>query len=150
MPFAAALQASVRTMSKAQQLIGLDSSFIMRLLIGEPAAQAKKAVAELDKMKSEGRKAAVSDLVASEVYFALQYHYNVPKEHAIKQLHLFLSSPEIVPLGHALSILKQANLSRAKPGFVDRMINAEYIDNTAGMMTFEKAASKLARVTIPE
>ena len=92
-------------MSQVSNLIGLDTSFVLRLLVGEPKAQAKRAVAQLDIIRSEGKRCAVSDLVVSETYFALQYHYEVPKQRALDALKAFLESPEIVPIGESLAIL---------------------------------------------
>jgi predicted nucleic-acid-binding protein len=128
---------------------GLDTSFILRLLLGEPTDQAERAVEKLDEMKGRGEKGAVSDLVVSEAYFALQYHYGVPKQLALNKLKEFLQSPEIQATGQSLDVLAQSNLGRAKPGFVDRLIHAEYLQTTSGMLTFEKAAAKLNKVTIP-
>lgn len=136
-------------MSSPSQRVGLDTSIVLRLLIGEPAAQAAKAVAMLDKLRAEGKRGVVSDLVAGEAYFALRYHYEVPKQLALDKLREFMGSPEVEPTGQALSILAQPNLGKAKPGFVDRMIHAQYLQTASCMMTFEKAAAKLAQVAIP-
>lgn len=133
----------------SQQRVGLDTSFVLRLLVGEPSAQARKAVAQLDALRASGCRAAVSDLVISETYFALQYHYGVPKQLALDQLKAFLESPEILSTGEALDILRQPGLGKAKPGFVDRLIHANYLRESAGMLTFEKAAAKLPNVTLP-
>lgn len=129
---------------------GLDTSFVLRLLLGEPIDQAVKAVEKLDELKGRGDKGAVSDLVVSEAYFALQYHYGVPKQLALNKLREFLQSSEIEATGQSLGILARANLGRAKPGFIDRMIHAEYLQTSSGMLTFEKAAAKLNKVTIPD
>lgn len=137
-------------MSGQLQRVGLDTSIVLRLLIGEPAAQAAKAVAMLDALRASGKRGIVSDLVVSEAYFALQYHYEVPKQLALDKLREFLESPEIEHTGQALSILTQPSLGKAKPGFVDRLIHAQYLQMSSGMMTFEKAAAKLPQVTIPK
>lgn len=137
-------------MSVQSQRVGFDTSIVLRLLIGEPAAQATKAVAMLDELRASGKKGVVSDLVVTEAYFALQYHYEVPKQLALDKLREFLESPEVETTGQALSILAQPNLSKAKPGFVDRLIHAQYLQTASGMMTFEKAAAKLPQVTIPK
>lgn len=60
-------------------MVGLDSSVVLRLLIGEPVELAEVAQAFLDELFELGKKAVISDLVVSEVYFALQYHYQVPQ-----------------------------------------------------------------------
>ena len=129
--------------------MGLDTSFVLRLLLGEPVAQAEKATAQMDELRSNGQRAAVCDLVFSEAYFALQHHYEVPKQIALDKLREFLESPEIVATGEAASILAQSGLGKAKPGFVDRLIHAHYLRETSGMVTFEKAATKLPGVILP-
>ena len=130
------------------KLTGLDTSFVLRLLTGEPEEQATLAVKQLDYIVAEGGNVAVSDLVVAEAYFALQYHYNVPKQVALNSLQSFLESPDVVPLGHSMAVLKEPNLSKAKPGFVDRMIHAVYLNESNGMLTFEKSAKKLPGVTV--
>ena len=135
-------------MNRAGNLIGLDTSFVLRLLVGEPAIQAKRAVARLDEIRSQGKQCAVSDLVVSETYFALQYHYEVPKQLALDTLKAFLESPEIVSLGESLAILQQSDLGKSRPGFVDRIIHAEYTRATSMMLSFEKSAGKLPGVSL--
>lgn len=103
----------------------------------------------LDELRTSGKQGVVSDLVVSEVYFALQYHYEVPRQLDLDKLREFLDSPEIMATGQALSILAQPNLGTAKPGFVDRIIHAQYLQTASGVMTFEKAAAKLPQVTLP-
>ena len=137
-------------MSSASQRVGLDTSFLLRLLIGEPTAQARRAIAALDALRAEGKRGVVNDLVVSEAYFALQHHYAVPKQLDLNTLREFLESPEIEGTGAALEILTQPNLGKAKPGFVDRIIHAQYLQTASGMLTFERAAERLPQVTIPE
>jgi len=128
--------------------VGLDTSVILRLLIGEPAAQTSAAVAFLDEAQRRGERAVVSDLVISEAYFALQFHYGVSKADALASLASLLSTGEIVATGHASEVLAQRGLATAKPGFVDRLIHAEYAATDCTMATFEKASGKLASVTV--
>lgn len=48
---------------------GLDTSVVLRLLLGQPADQAARAVAFLDERSRGGHHAAVSDLVVAETGF---------------------------------------------------------------------------------
>lgn len=128
--------------------VGLDSSVVLRLLIGEPIKQAEAAQAFLDELFEAGEKAVISDLVVSEVYFALQYHYQVPKAEALASLAVLFGSGEILASGHADAVLKTKNLAGSKPGFVDRLIHAEYEAQAGGMATFEKKASRLVGVRV--
>jgi predicted nucleic acid-binding protein len=58
--------------------VALDTSVILRLLTGEPEALAGRALVEVQELPRGGEALVVSDLVVSEVYFALQYHYDMP------------------------------------------------------------------------
>lgn len=124
-------------------MIGLDTSVVIRLLVGEPADQTARANELLDELFEDGKRAAVSDLVVSETYFALQHHYKVPKAEALIALKQFLAASEIEASGGVLEVLQTPRLASAKPGFVDRLIHQEYLEAAGEMATFEKSAAKL-------
>jgi predicted nucleic-acid-binding protein len=127
---------------------GLDTTVVVRLLVGEPVAQARRARTFLDELFETGEQAAVSDLVVSEVYFALHYHYQVPKAEALASLRSLLHSGEVKGTGAAPIVLKTKNLASAKPGFVDRLIHQGYAAEGQGMATFEKKSRRLAEVRV--
>ena len=123
---------------------GLDTSFIIRLLIGAPPEQAAKAQESLARCLERGDRPKVTDLVIVEAYFALQSHYHVPKTEALRALQHLLESGDVEPVGFALEVLqKTPGLASAKPGFVDRVIHAEIRNHGAQLLTFEKAAARL-------
>lgn len=62
--------------------IGLDTSVVLRLLVGVPAAQARAAQRRLERAIERGESVIVCDLVIAEAYYALQFHYDVPKADA--------------------------------------------------------------------
>ena len=126
----------------------LDTSVLLRLLIGEPEKQAQKAQAALEAISQSGGQAIVSDLVLSETYFALQYHYQVPKKEALSTLRQVTQSEEIECSDIARSVLAHPNLHSANPGFVDRLIHTQYKATGSPMLTFEKAAKKLDQVKV--
>jgi predicted nucleic-acid-binding protein len=127
---------------------GLDTSVVLRLLLGQPADQAARAVAFLDELARAGHRAVVSDLVASETYFALQHHYGVSKQEALMGLRQLFADGEIEPLGAVAGVLVVEGLASAKPGFVDRLIHGAYAGSADEMATFEKAAGKLKSVRV--
>jgi predicted nucleic acid-binding protein len=127
---------------------GLDTSVVLRLLTGEPKDQALAAAEFFTDLVDKGIRPCVSDQVISETYFALCYHYEAPKPEALKALAAFVNGGEVVCLGVSGEILKQANLAKPSPGFVDRVIHAQYLASGAGMVTFEKSAAKLPDVTL--
>jgi predicted nucleic acid-binding protein len=122
---------------------GLDTSVILRLLTGEPDAQARNALAEVQALIARGVTLLVSDLVVSEVYFALQHHYAVPKDEALSLLARLFAEGGIKAMGSAAAVLTINDLATANPGFVDRLIHAEYLKYTREVLTFEKAAARL-------
>jgi predicted nucleic acid-binding protein len=127
---------------------GLDTSVVLRLLLGQPADQAARAVAFLDNLARGGHHAVVSDLVVAETYFALQHHYGVSKQDALLGLRQLFAAGEIRPLGAAAEVLSSDGLASAKPGFVDRLIHGTYVTAADGMVTFETAARKLKSVRL--
>ena len=128
--------------------IGLDTSVVLRLLTGEPEDQAGHAFTEIQQLIRRGNILVVSDLVVSEVYFALQHHYRVPKVNALSLLADFLNTSSIKTLGSAATVLTVPHLATKKPGFVDRLIHAEYLQTAKATLTFEKAAGRLPDVRV--
>ena len=127
---------------------GLDTSVVLRLLLGQPPDQAARAVGFLNELSREGRRAMVSELVAAEVYFALQHHYGVTKQDALTGLRRLFADGEIEPLGAVAEVLATDGLASAKPGFVDRLIHGAYAAAADEMVSFEKAAGKLKSVRV--
>jgi predicted nucleic acid-binding protein len=128
--------------------VGLDTSLVLRLLLGRPVEQSQRAIAFLEEVARRGDHAVVSDLVVAETYFALQYHYNVPKKEALAALRQMFADGEIESQGVAAEVLATEGLASAKPGFVDRLIQGAYISTGGSMATFEKAARKLKSVRV--
>lgn len=120
--------------------IGLDTSVVVRLLVGEPAAQAEAARLRLVAAIEAREPALVSDLVASETYYALHYHYGVPKPAARALLYRFLTSG-VATLDPAAS-LSAFDLS-ADAGLVDRLIHSRYRSLGAITLTFEQKQGRL-------
>lgn len=125
--------------------IGLDTSVLLRLLVGAPPEQAQRALGFLRNCLAEGIRVVASDLVVSEAYFALHAHYGVPKHEAVDSLLEMLRSGLVEPAdGPAiLAVLATTARASAKPGFVDRLIHAQYARGAAGIATFERAAKRL-------
>jgi len=129
--------------------IGLDTSVVLRLLTGEPDAQAQVALEWVLKAKAQKTRLIISDLVVSEAYFALQHHFKVSKADALKHLSLLLTSGEFEADGVVAGVLALPGLATAKPGFVDRLIHEHYLRGQANRIaTFEKATRSLPRVEL--
>lgn len=128
--------------------VGLDTSVVLRLLIGQPAEQTARATTFLDSLARRGGRAVVSDLVVAEVCFALQYHYGVSKRDALAGLRRLFESGEIESDGVAAELLAAGHAATAKPGFVDRLIHGAYLRGAGSMASFEKASGKLQSVQV--
>jgi predicted nucleic acid-binding protein len=128
--------------------VGLDTSVVLRLLTGQPVAQAATAVAFLDDLRRRGDRPVLSDLVVAETYYALQYHYGTRKAHALEALHRLFEDGEIESMGEAGDVLRTSGLASAKPGFVDRLIHRAYVAAGGRMATFENASAKLSSVIV--
>jgi predicted nucleic acid-binding protein len=124
--------------------VGLDTCVILRLLIGEPDAQAKQARKYLEDCYLSGVIVYITDLVVAETYHALCHHYSVPSQEATDVLSEFLASPMVTPSGHALTVLCEYQGIGA--GFVDRLIRSEVLEKAQEIVTFDKKFAQLPNV----
>ena len=129
--------------------VGLDSSVVVRLLTGEPPSLALAALRRVEEAHTAGVEILASDLVVSECYLALQHHYGVAKAHAIEALRgRFARESPLRSLGAAAAVLERHALASRQPGFVDRLIHAEFVEEVEEMWTFERAGAKLAETRL--
>ena len=130
-------------------IVGLDTSIVLRLLTGEPNELARQAVQRITGLLAKGDSFAVSDLVAAETYYALQFHYKMPKNEALAALILLGKEGSGIRFSaEAEKVLKTPQLAKANPGFVDRLIHAGYQQVGQSMLTCENAAIKLGGVEV--
>jgi len=130
---------------------GLDTSIVVRLLTGLPPAQTWRATAlVVQEARAAGRPVMVSDLVVAEAYFALHDHYGVPKEDAARSLLALLLSGSVSPEpgSRAVYALQSSLGGTKKPGFVDRLIHAQYERLGRRLVSFERAARKLKNAIV--
>jgi len=113
--------------------IGLDTSVL--LLIGVPKAQAQAAQRRLEQAIEDGEPVFVCDLVLAEAYYALQFHYGVPKAEARAMLLGFARSgvAAVEPRGAASALT-----STGGAGLVDRFIHSRHRALGATTVTFER------------
>ncbi|HET7294243.1 MAG TPA: PIN domain-containing protein [Vicinamibacteria bacterium] len=130
--------------------VGIDTSVVLRLLVGSPPEQATAALTFVKRCRLTGRRVVVSDLVISEACFALHAHYAVPKSEAISALLEMLASGLVEPADGPLvaEVLERVRRAPAKPGFLDRLIHAQYSRVPAAMATFERAGKRLPGTTV--
>lgn len=122
---------------------GLDTSVVVRLLVSEPPALAAKAKDFVEAALDEGHLFYISDLAVSETYFVLQHHYGKTKESAISSIREIRKTPGFHFSPEAKAALDTPDAWKASPGFVDRMIAAEYAAKGFTTVSCEKDFRKL-------
>jgi predicted nucleic acid-binding protein len=122
--------------------IGLDTSVVLRLLIGEPRAQMEVARRRIERALIAGEEVVVTDLVIAEAFHALRHHYGVPEAVALGQLREFVGSgiANVDPVG-ARQALDPA--ARERAGVVDRLIVARHRALGATTATFDRRQARL-------
>lgn len=128
--------------------IGLDTSVVLRLILGEPTGQAEAARLWITGVLKAGNTTVVSDLVIAETYHALIYHYRLNKKEALGAIFQMLISRTVMAAGQAAAVLLEDKLATATPGFVDRLIHAGYLAEGDQWATFEKGASKMPKTMV--
>ncbi len=121
----------------------LDTSVVVRLLVGEPVDQYREATRFLKEQLAAQAVVHVSDLVLAESYFALQSYYHLSKADALAALALFAEHSGVTVPPVALAVLAHPKLATAKPGFVDRLIHGNSHSAGHTLVTFETGARRL-------
>lgn len=126
----------------------LDTSVVLRLLMGEPESLAKRAADFLTERLAADSTVQVCDLVLAEAYFALQHYYGMPKAESLAALAMFTQHSGIAITPTAKAVLALPKLATAKPGFVDLLIHRAGQMEGRTLITFEKSAKKLAGTVV--
>lgn len=121
----------------------LDTSFVLRILTVSPEPQLTLALSFYEEQRQAGNALFISDLVLSECYFALQFHFGFTKADALAALKALTAQSPITITPSARLVFDLPNLSQMKPGFIDRLIHGAAREEKHTLVTFEKAAKKL-------
>ena len=124
-------------------MTGLDTSVVLRLVMGDPPDLAAAAQAFFDEAFAPGGTPhLLSDVVVAESYHSMRHHYAVPHDVAIAALGALVNDRvRVRALGVAAEAL--AGATAPKPGVVDRLLHAEYTAAGAETATFDKALARL-------
>lgn len=123
--------------------VGLDTSVILRLLVGKPAAEARAARERVQAAHEHGDSILVTDLGIAEAYFALHYHYGIPKAEARAKL-LAMATSRVVTLSPPEAVW--ALEPSAGAGLVDRLIHARHQASGVVSWTFDRKMGALEGV----
>ena len=117
-------------------IIGLDTSVVVRLLVGLPERDFRLARKRLEDAYEAGDIVLISDLVLAEAFHALRYHYEVPEFEVRARLADFVESG-LALLEPAAGV--RALRSRGGAGLMDRMIHERYLSLDAVTLNKRRA-----------
>ena len=121
---------------------GIDTSVLVRLLVGEPADAFDDCVRKLSAMiEDDGAEIFASNQVIGEAYVAVQHHYDIDRSDARAGLKDVLSSGLVAPLnGHAVFEALEAGIGA---GLFDRLIADEYTRAGMEVLTLDRRMAAL-------
>ena len=125
--------------------LGLDTSVVLRLLIGQPADLALVARQRLEQAHAASDTVVVTDLVLAESYYALVHHYQLDKDQARLLLQRMATSGAVqIDPPEAVVALEAA----AGAGLVDRLILHRHRSLQASTLTFDRALGAAGAVRL--
>ena len=130
-------------MSETVLNYGLDTSALLRILTGEPSSLAVKCALRIQSIFKSGGTVSISDLVVSEAYYALQFHYQKPKEAALEAFRTLFSTQGFECSEAVRDALATKDLAHANPGFADRVIAGDYLARGRITLSCEKSFRRL-------
>ena len=122
---------------------GLDTSAVLRLLMCEPPSLAQKVKDRVNALLADGHDFEMSDLVVSEIYYALQDYYGLSKKEAIELIRAVANTPGFSVSQGVRSALELPGLHKAAPGFMDRVLAAGYASKGRVTISCDKDFRKL-------
>ncbi len=121
---------------------GIDTSVLVRLLVGEPAADFEECVRTLSALiEDDGAEIFASNQVIGEAYVAVQHHYAVPRADARTGLRDVLRSGLIAPL-NGRAVLEALDATDGA-GLFDRLIADEYTRAGMEVLTLDRRMAAL-------
>jgi predicted nucleic acid-binding protein len=122
---------------------GIDTSVLVRLVIGRPAAEFQAARTRLLGLHSISNiPIVVSSLVIAETYAVLQHHYGFTKTASSAALRLVFTSGLLEPLDGGEVMM--AISSSTEPGLADRLIALDYQKHGRHVLTFDRKMARLS------
>lgn len=121
---------------------GVDTSILVRLVVGEPRRDFERCVSELSALvEDQGYEVFASNPVIGEAYAALIHHYGIAGPDARSGLRDILTSGLIAPLnGQAVLDALSAD---SGPGLFDRLIIDDYAHARLETLTLDQRMASL-------
>lgn len=116
---------------------GIDTSVLVRLLTGEPAADFAATVSKLTALRATRTEPILAaNIVIAEAYAVVQHHYGVSKTEARRALRSVLTSGLIEPAAGA-AVLEALDAAK-EPGLTDRLILIDHAHLGAVLLTHDR------------
>ena len=132
-------------------MIAFGTNVLLRLLLNDDAAQARKAQALLDQAVSRSDKVLLPDIVLCEMEWVLSSAYKVPKTQIIKTLRRLLDAEEFAFLNRAAVTGALTAYEEGSADFSDYLIGASAAGAGATTTyTFDRALRPAAGFSLPE
>jgi len=130
-------------------MIGLDTSVVVRYLVGTPQPQARKAARLIDDPEAQ---VAVSPVALAECAHVLRTQYDVPKRDIVESLIAFVQRENVTVLGLRgdvlVGMLVRARDLSGRP-IADAMIVAAAVAADAlPLATFDRGQSRYGIATV--
>lgn len=122
--------------------VGLDTSVVVRLLVGVPQDQCASAWKLVQEEYDRGVPVLVADVVVAEVFFALVHHYAVPAPEAVTAIKQLIQDSRFSGES-ATMLLADGGKGVSSVDFVDALIHQHYADVHRTFVTLDKKASRL-------
>lgn len=122
---------------------GVDTSVLVRLLVGEPASLVALVRERLLAAFRSAEPVQASDVVIAEAYYALKYHYESDPAAIRAALFSMLTSGLVQPESGSAVLEVLAAKPGGKSGFVDRLIQSRYERAGLTTLTMDRAQSRL-------
>ena len=126
----------------------LDTSVLVRILSNSPQPLATEVIWTVADRIANGDTMFISNLVASEAYYAMQHHYGVDKGTVLRSLRFISEQPGFRFDDEAKSALSIDGLDHANLGFVDRLIHGESESKGFTLLSCEKSFRRLANTEV--
>lgn len=121
----------------------IDTSVLVRILSNSPQPLAGEVIANVADRIADGAVMYVSNLVASEAYYAMQHHYGVDKRTVLNSLKFMSEQPGFMFAAETKTALAIEGLEKMNPGFVDRLIHGESERLGMPVLSCEKSFQRL-------
>lgn len=121
--------------------VGIDSSVLMRLVIGEPPDLHAYCVERLNELQREGVRVFASSQVIGETYITAHRYYGASFESVRAKLLEVLTGGVVEPQ-NGQAVLDALTATDA-PGLIDRLIVDGYAQTGMDTLTLDRAMSRL-------